>query len=344
MSIMTGGLRTGVATPSQVMTGPNTSPGFIITVSGNSVIILNNEGEVVWGYAISNLGGGGGGPGGAGLGLFSGKMSWDGKYVYTRDLGPFDAGSGGTIWRIELDGSGDMALPLKGGHHHDFTVTPDGIAYIGKNNAGECDNIYTAGPDGSNPTVLLNLDAVFGNYQTNGASTEKCHVNAINYIHEEQMYTVSDREKDVIGFVSAAGQPIMTVGQNPNGTNSFTTVVAQGAGDSNTWRVQHGHHYYAENKLLVFSNGNFGGGTSRVLHYTINGTSATVDWTYMGVGNSGTQGDTEALPNGNFLLTGSMGGNIHEIDANQQLVSSYKFSSLGYTDYRMSLYGPPRQH
>jgi hypothetical protein len=263
--------------------------------------------------------------------------------MYARDLGPFDAGSGGTIWRIELDGSEDMVLPLRGGHHHDFAVIPDGIAYIGKADAGECDQIYTADPDGANSSALVNLDEVFGNYEIKGSSRERCHVNAINYLHDKKMYTVSDREKDVIGFVSSKGKAIQAVGPSPTQLNFFKTIVAEGAGNVRTWRVQHGHQYYADNKLAIFSNGNLGGGSSRVVHYTIDGSRATVDWTYDGAGNSGTQGDVDYLPNGNFLITASMAGNMHEIDEKQKVISRYEFGSLGYTNHRLSLYGTPSE-
>jgi hypothetical protein len=307
------------------------APGFIIAVNGNNAYIINKEGQVVWAHRFPIM-------------LTRALMSWDGNYMIARELGPFNASSGGQIYRVGMDGTGETRLNVSGGTHHDFTVTPTGIAYPAKQQAGQCDSLYTANADGSNSAPLVNLDVVFGKFENGpgSAAMEECHVNAIHYYKDIDAFSLSDREKDAIAFVSADGEVIGSVGATPNGSTP-NHAKAEGA-DSTTqsaWRVQHGHDWYEPNKLVVFSNGSFQGGQSKLLHYTINGGTATLDWQYTGIGNSPTLSDAQHLPNGNFLGTNSQNGNVHEIDPQRQLIQSFNGLSRGYTNHRPTLYGEP---
>ena len=315
--------------------GPSTAtpaPGFIIAVDNPHAYIVSHTGEVVWAHKFPKA-------------LTHAVMSFDGQYMYARDVGPFNASSGGSIYRVSMDGSGEMLLNVSGGHHHDVVATPTGIAYPGKQMAGQCDCIFTANADGSNSRCLVNLDVVFGKFNTGpgGAAMEECHVNAIRYYKDTDTFSVSDREKDAIAFFSSSGQLLGSVGATPASTTP-NHAKAQGADSttSSAWRVQHGHDWYATNKLLVWSNGIFQGGTSRVLHYTINGATATLDWQYSATGNSPTLSDVQRLPNGNVLATASQSGNVHEFDSTaRQLVQSFSALSKGYSCHRPTLYGPP---
>ena len=111
--------------------------------------------------------------------------------------------------------------------------------------------------------------------------------------------------------------------------------------------MQHGHHFYADDKLVVFSNESSGG--AAVLHYTLTGNSATLDWKYSGAGVSKIQGDAQWLPNGNFLVTAKENGIIVELAPDGRTeVSRYELGSVsgpvdrfGYVDHRPSLYGAP---
>jgi hypothetical protein len=105
--------------------------------------------------------------------------------------------------------------------------------------------------------------------------------------------------------------------------------------------VQHGHDQYEPNKIVLWSNGTFQGGTSKILHYTINGTSAKLDWQYTGTGSAPTLSDAQHLPNGNFLATNSTSGAVHEIDSTGKLVQSFAALSKGYSSHRTTLYGRP---
>jgi hypothetical protein len=307
------------------------APGFIIAENQTWSYIINQQGEVVWAHKFP-------------VSLSRTLMSFDGNYMYGREVGPFNAATGGAIYRVAMDGSGELKLPVTGGTHHDLTVTPTGIAYPAKVAAGGCDSIFVAAADGSNSHPLVDLDVVFSKFAPGpGAQAqEKCHVNAIRYYKDTDTFSVSDREKDAIAFVSSSGQILGSIGATPTGTTP-NHAKAEGA-DSTTasvWRVQHGHDQYAPDKIVVWSNGVFNGGTSHVLHYTITGATAKLDWQYTGTGTSPTLSDVQHLANGNFLTTCSQSGAVHEIDPSQKLVQSWSNLSRGYTLHRTTLYGPP---
>jgi len=307
------------------------APGFIVAENGTFAYIINNQGEVVWAHKFP-------------VSLSRALMSFDGNYMYGRDVGPFNAASGGNVYRVAMDGSGEMKLTLSGGTHHDLTVTPTGIAYPAKQAAGACDCIYVAGPDGSGSKVLVDLDVVFSKFALGpGAqASEKCHVNAIRYYKDTDTFSVSDREKDAIAFISSKGEVLGSIGATPTGTTP-NHAKAEGADSttSSVWRVQHGHDQYEPNKILLWSNGSFSGGTSKILHYTISGSTAKLDWQYTGTGNSPTLSDAQHLPNGNFMATNSQSGAVHEIDPSQKLIQSFSNLSKGYSSHRPTLYGPP---
>jgi hypothetical protein len=88
-----------------------------------------------------------------------------------------------------------------------------------------------------------------------------------------------------------------------------------------------------------------------MLHYTISGGSAVLDWSYSAAGASMTQGDVQHLPGGGFLVAASNSGTIHLLDASQNLIASYSagggggggqgMGGFGYAWFRTTLYGPP---
>lgn len=318
----------------EASTEASAASGFIVTRRGSDAIIFNKDGDLVWGYSFDGQ-------------VFTAGMSWDGQYMFGRDAGPFDAGSGGTFYRVGMDGSGAATLEAPGGDHHDFTPIPGGIAYLGKTAAGECDQVFTASNDLTDGSPAFDTWQIFQYFADAGGGNtrERCHANRIRYLADLDVFTVSDRNKDAIAVFQADGTPITSVGTAPSDGWS-QHIQAEGAGSS--WQAQHGHDYYADDKLLIYTNDADGG--SAMLHYTISGGDAILDWTYTGAGASMTQGDVQFLPNGNFLVTASNSGTIHELDPEQNLISSYSAGSgmgggmnggFGYTVHRPTLYGPP---
>ena len=322
----------GKQSPQKGPSSAAVAPGFIIAVNGYFAYIVNVEGEVVWAHEFPVI-------------LSRALMSWDGMYMYVRDPGVFNAGTGGAIYRVAMDGSGETPLEVPGGSHHDLVAIPTGFAYLAKQAKGECDWIYTARPDGSNAEPLVNLDVVFSHFMLgpSAQSFDACHVNAIRYYKDTDSYSVSERELDVIAFISGQGELLGSVGATPT-SSTPNHVKAEGA-DSlpySIWRVQHGHDLYEPNKLVLWSNGYFTGGRSYVLHYTLNGATATLDWQYTGAGNAPTYSDAQHLPNGNFLVTNSQSGAVHEIDAHAVRVQSFEsLTKAGYSCHRTTLYGLP---
>ena len=331
----TGGPVPGVPASIPVLDGASAaepSPGFLVAVRNDYAYIVNNRGDVVWAYRFPTA-------------LTTAMLSWDGKYVLARDMGPFNASAGGNMFRVGLDGEGPVRLSISGGHHHHFTVVPEGIAYIAKDEVGDCDSLYTARIDGTESAPLVNLGVVFDKF-ANGPQAiapERCHVNYVRYYHGTETFSLSDREKDAIAIFRKTGELLGSIGAAPTEPTP-SHVLAEGADSmvNSPWRVQHGHHLYAPNKLVVWSNGVFQGGVSRVLHYTLEGTTATLDWQYTAAGNSPTLSDAQHAENGHFLVTNSATGTVHEIDPSRKLVQSYTALSRGYLSYRSRLYGPPQ--
>lgn len=310
------------------------TPGFIIAELSDVAYIVNIDGEVVWAHRFP-------------VKLSRAALSWDGMYLYARDMGALSGNSGGAAYRVALDGSGETNLGLPGATHHDLTPIPTGIAYIGRGASEEFDSIYTAGPDGSNPTELVNLEVVLSHFDYGeGVGITGSHVNAIHYYRDTQSYSISDREKDMIAFFSSKGELLGSVGATPisDTPNHAKAEGADSKADS-VWRVQHGHDQYAPNKLVLWSNGTLKDGTSHALHYTIDGTTATLDWQYTGAGTSGILGDTQHLPSGHFLITnsdrGTNGGVVQEIDEHAEVIQSFAGLSAAYSCHRSTLYGPP---
>ena len=199
----------GNFTPTKGTSTVAPAPGFIIGQNQRFAYIINNQGEVVWAHQFP-------------VSLSRALMSFDGNYMYAREVGPFNAATGGAIYRVGMDGSGEMRLTLSGGTHHNLTVTPTGIAYPAKQAAGACDSIYVAGPDGSGSRPLVDLDIVFGKFAIGpgGQAQEKCHVNAIRYYKDTDTFSVSDREKDAIAFISSTGAVLGSIGATPTGIDA----------------------------------------------------------------------------------------------------------------------------
>src|SRR5690606_18271955 len=91
-TIESGALRNGVNELSNKSITGTVAPGFIVAAAKSAAIIYDKDGDVVWGYTFAA----GSGPI---AGIFSAKMSYDGKHMIARDLGPFDDTNGGKFFR-----------------------------------------------------------------------------------------------------------------------------------------------------------------------------------------------------------------------------------------------------
>jgi hypothetical protein len=103
--------------------------------------------------------------------------------------------------------------------------------------------------------------------------------------------------------------------------------------------VNHGHQLLADGTFAFFNNGSNEGWVyklntssmtaTKVLGYTASGAASQV------------LGDIQQLPNGNYLVTFSTSGQMHEISPTGTLVAKFTVSSFGYAEFRESLYGQP---
>ncbi len=313
--------------------GPSSAsvaPGFIVTSSGltdNWAWIMDHRGRLVWSYEISTEGGSGGFDG-----ITRARLSYDGKSMFARDLNVSGSSDAGYLYKIALDGSSEQQIPLSTSHH-DFTVIPGGVAYIAKKGSESgCDAIRTIDENGQNDTLLYDMWNVLEPFENSGR--ELCHVNSIQYNSYDQSFTVSDRERDVIVKISAEGDLQWALGGS----------ASDFRGDDWKWEIQHGHHLYDPNHLVLFNNGPLGSDTnSSAIQLRIDTTNMTVakEWSYSGAGRSGTLGDAQHLPNGNTLVTSSNTGALHEVDPSGTLVRAFELPSCGYANHRTTLYGPP---
>jgi hypothetical protein len=265
-----------------------------------------------------------------------------------RDPGPFDLSDGGIFYTVGMDGSDFVSVDAPGGDHHDFAAIPGGIAYIAKAKAGECDRVYEASIAITDGVPIFDTWQIYQYFPDEGdvEGTEICHANRIHYSLEKDRYTISDRNKDTIAVFARLGTPITSIGKTPTG-NWTKHIQAQGAGLGGDWHVQHGHDWYADDKLVVFSNESSGG--AALLHYTITGNQAALDWKYAGAGASRICGDVQHLPNGNFLVTANLSNLMVELGPDGRTeVGRYVLNGpigplygFTYSSHRPSLYGTP---
>ena len=302
---------------------PNSLPDMNVTGTGTGFLhscffglmgggprgafILDADGDYVW-Y---------GGTGEMGRAI----IHPDNKYMYYASVSP--QGTGGTMRRIRLDGTGEEDLGSDfSGIHHDFTILADGtVAFIRRVGA---DDWVAEWKDGTSQN-LFNVTEMFG--------AGNPHVNSIHYHPEDDSYTLSDRNYNAYVKSTRAGVKQWKLG----GSNSSF------AGDV-TWSVNHGHQMIGDTGILFFNNGS--NGQSRAIELTLDLDTmvATEVWDYDPNVSSSVLGDVQILENGNRVITFSTSGVIDEIDSDKNIVQSIEFDAggaVGYATKRLSLYGPP---
>lgn len=314
----------------EVYDGQQAQRGFIITStgvgnlfggpSGDPVFILDSDGDVVW-YWLDTP-----------PQTSRARMDWAGSRMWMLALNV--TRGAGEVSYVSMDG-GDHVENVRGLEetHHDFTVLPDGtvtaIAHI-----GDCSGIIERRPDGTVETIVETVASIYkpgrAVYVTVGGV--ECHPNSIHYHPEDDSYTISDRYVHAYVKISRSGELLWQLGGHDPLGPSFHAV----------WAVNHGHEVLDNGNFLLFSNGN-AGETARVLEYELDESSWEAErvWEYDGNLTSPTLGDVQRLPGGHTLVTYSNAGVIQEIDRDGEIVQEIKTSSLGYTNFRSSLYGPP---
>jgi Arylsulfotransferase (ASST) len=291
--------------------------GFIVTstgLSGNTTFIIDADGTVVWSATGPSM-------------PSRSHMSWDGTHMYMMALNVMNTSSG-NVQSVAMDGTGNSALSGMTASHHDLTAIPGGFATMLWNKSGTdapCSLVERADATGTITTVVADMGTVY--------NSTTFHSNAVHYYPSDNTYTVGDRNPNLYVKLSRTGSLLWQFGgSNPKDQSKFFTGVP-------TWSVNHGHELLADGTFLFFNNT-----PSEAWVYKLNTSNMTASktLTYTASGASSmVLGDIQRLPNGNYLVTFSTSGQIHEISPSGTLVAKFTASSFGYSEFRESLYGQP---
>ena len=319
-TITTGALPSSTPTVSAtIMDGKAHDRGFIVTstgLTGNTTFIIDPDGVVVWAAS---------GP----MVPSRAHMSWDGTRMYTMALNVTNDDTG-DIETVSMDGTGTTSLPGLTASHHDLTAIPGGFATLlwttlGEN--GPCSLVERADATGELTTVIADMGSVY--------NSVGFHTNSVHYYPTDDTYTLSDRYPNLFVKVTRGGQLIWQFGgSNPKDPSKFFTGVP-------AWMVNHGHHLLPDGTFVFFNNGANEAWVYALDTATMTATR-TMGYTASGV-TSPVLGDAQRLPNGNYLVTFSTSGQIHEVNPSGTLVATFTSTpaELGYAEFRESLYGPP---
>jgi len=244
-----------------------------------------------------------------------------------------------------MDGLGEVET-LDIDRHHDFCVLPNNsIAYIefDRDGDGTCDKIMERSAEGETRQVYRLRDDFSALSSTStgwgGGSGEWCHSNAIHYVPSQDAFTLSVLNQNMIIKFTRSGELLWALDGDGDTVDGVSYLLGV------SWSRQHGHHLFADDRLLIFNNGagGFSSGESIALEFSLdeNAGSASEVWRYSGGASSQTLGDVQKLGNGNVLVTYSNNGVIHEVSPSGTLLRTLTASGFGYSDVRGSLYGAP---
>ena len=323
-SIKSGALPSSTPTLSTTIIDPEAHDrGFIVTstgLTGNTTLIIDPDGAVVWAAP---------GPSDPSRA----HMSWDGTsmYMMALNVGNNDTGN---VQVVSMDGAGTKSLPDLTASHHDLAAIPGGFATLlwttsGQN--GPCSLIERADATGETTTVVADMGSLYN------SPSGSFHTNSVHYYPSDDTYTLSDRVPSLFVKLTRGGQLIWQFGGgNPKDPSKFFTGLP-------TWMVNHGHQLLPDGTFVFFNNG-----ANEAWAYSLDTSTMTatqiMSYTASGVVST-VLGDTQRLPNGNYLVTFSTSGQIHEVTPSGTLVATFKSTTagleLGYAEFRESLYGPP---
>ena len=265
--------------------------------------------------------------------------------MYGRDVGPFNAATGGNVYRVAMDGSGEMKLTLSGGTHHDLTVTPTGIAYPAKQAAGGCDCIYVAGADGSDrrrSSISTSCSASSPSARAprrrrSATSTPS----ATTRIPTASPSPIARRTPSLSSPARArcSARSARRRRERPPTTprRRERTRRPRRCGASSTATTS-----TRPNKIVLWSNGVVPG-----RHVAKSSTTRSTDRRRSSTGNTRApatrprSATRSTCPTATSSSTNSQSGAVHEIDPSQKLVQSFSSLSKGYSSHRPTLYGPP---
>lgn len=271
------------------------------------VFILDADGEIVWWYDT-----------GSANGIGRARMSYDGKNIWTVDA---VNGNGGPVRRVSMDTlDGETYSTTAPGGSHDLTaISGSTMAFIDYSES-DCDSVFEIDPSGQVREIWESNDILAGSGGGMG-----CHLNAVRYSQTEDVFTVSNMTTDVY-VLDRSGNVLWTLSER--------------VGSNSVWNGRQHGHQLLDNSMLVFANAGGSGQASAVIEYDLEGNEI---FRYDSGEETANLGDVQRLPGGDTLVTYSNSGIVHQIDEDGNLLLTIDSdgSSMGYTMWRETLYGPP---
>ncbi len=332
-SIKTGSLPAGL--PVATVTDKNASAlyakgGFTVScmgwatssggATGSWAFIIDPDGAMVWAYDLSKT---------VAPQCTRARMSLDGKYMWANNFG--NTTPDGALARIAMDGLGTLGAYSLPGSNHDFAILPDDhVVYIVRDNGGsgmQPESLFELDPSTSQTKLIYRETTDFGSlFDTRGG-----HTNQVNYVPDLKAISFSMYFINTIGLVSYPEAKLLGAFGGKNST--FSTM---------SWTGQHGHDIYRDHMVLFNNEGTNGARTIR-FKYDLQAKTATEEASYSCGLSTRALGDVKELPNGNYFITYSMLGTMHEIDSSMKLLRETETggASIGYAEHRASLYGRP---
>jgi Arylsulfotransferase (ASST) len=328
-SIMTGTLPSGLP---QISLSPATSSvsglsgGFLLSgqynlggsTSPRLAYIVDGDGDFVWAASFpAEIGGA--------------IMSYDGSHMWINSV---NYPSGGThVHRVSMDGMTDEDLTSKfSGQNHQMTVEADESVAFYARGSGGCDDLKEYSPSTGNVKTVVNTGTA------QGLTSGSCHINNVQYSEPDDSLVFSDLNTSTIVKVKRSDGSVIW---NLNGAHKTLTGATWSGG-------QHGIDLMDQTHVLIFNNNNGGGGGSVALELVLDSNAKTIskNWSYAASPAIANQimGDVQRMPNGNTVVAYSTRGILHEVDASGKLLQTWTWGGgalFGYTEKRLTLYGPP---
>ena len=327
--------------PSVTRTATNATAqanGFIVTSNGGisgsgPAFIIDADGAVVWSSSS--------GP----ASCSRARMDYEGANMWMMNLNV--SNQGGEMRYVSMDGvTSQNNVSGLSKAHHDFTVLKNSIVatmiWSSTGTDPESDLVERSA-DGTVKTVFhIGSNLYAGGPSALGGSSNSYHCNSISYHSSDDSYTIGDRNPSSYVKASRSGTLAWQFGGSCSGAKASKCA-------SGSWQINHGHQLLDNGNFLLFNNGSFGStAASHAFEYKLStsGTmSATLVKDYVSSNNyhSDSLGDVQRLPNGNTLITYSNKGVILELDSAWNVVQSLSVGggSIGYADWRETLYGAP---
>jgi hypothetical protein len=277
-------------------------PGFIVYTywfgeEDNTAFIVDRDGDLVWWYEADQRA------------LARATISADGKSVWLIHT----SHSGAPLERTSIDGLEHQAYAGTHGSHDVTAVSGSTMAYIDSGEA-DCESVYEIEPSGMTREVFES-EGLF--------DPAVCHINAVRYWKDRDVYTVSDRYDDLL-VVNHSGGVEWRLSEHVAGGNA-----AWGG-------AQHGHQLLSDG-VLIYANEGGGDDVSAAIEYSFTGEERM---RYAPGYFSLHLGNVQRLPGGNTLVTFSNDSIMQEVDAAEKPVLEIQGdgSYFGYPEWRASLY------